>query len=210
MINKNSFTNALLFSVFVSLFCSCTKKEDKVEPLAKTPEQQTPVTILPDSVIALDVQINKIIDHKAYKASADKSLFLMKYDNVKLISMDSTIDKSNKKEIYYYGEFLNITKNRVTVSDTVFVWERISQTKPVGWNVGFCIGEVCYPPTTIKGEFYLGKKSFSIFDFVFSALDDKEYATFFGEGVLTAEYVIYRKGTKREDGVKFSVKLTAK
>lgn len=215
MINKSNFTNALLIGAFVSFFFACTKKEDKVEPLATALVVTTPAVIVTDSAISLDIQINKITDQKAYQSSSDKSTFVIKFDNLQLIPMETNIDNLKidtlvNKNVYLYGEFINLSKNRLSASDTMFVWERLSVNPPLGWSVAFCIGKVCHPPNVVMGEFSLGKESISIFDFLFSALDNKGYASNFGKGELTAEYIIYRKGMKREDGAKLFVKATAK
>ena len=134
------------------------------------------------------------------------------------IKMDATYTNPNQTVVVsdtlntykFKSLFTNNKISSISASDTIFIWERVSAALPQGWIVYICAAKVCHTAEVLKSEFTVlpnGKTDFYIH---FDSFDKDWYANSFGKGTASAEYVIYRKGMRKEDGIKVTIKMETK
>jgi hypothetical protein len=60
------------------------------------------------------------------------------------------------KDVFDYGAKNVIINNSSDPNDTVFIWTRVVEDIPDGWETAVCEAELCHPTTTTTSEFNLG------------------------------------------------------
>ncbi len=139
-------------------------------------------------------------------------------DSVKAIAMNATFSTPNMTatvlgdSIEYYqfkAVFTNTEITKDELSDSLFVWELVSATLPASWYVYVCADGVCNSETIKKADFDISSGGKTSFYIDFATEDAKGFSQPLGKGTAEAVYLIYRKGMKKEDGIKVTVKLTA-
>lgn len=123
---------------------------------------------------------------------------------------DQTVVVSDTLDSYQFKSLFTNNKNsKTSLSDTVFIWERVSATLPQDWIVYLCAAGVCHTEKVWKSEFTVLPNKSSNFYIDFASYKNN-YPQAFGKGTASAEYVIYRKGMRKEDGIKVTIKMETK
>lgn len=164
----------------LGLSVSCTKKEETVTPV---------VTVTPPPTETIKIDLN------------------LRFTKV---SFDSTVSRDADKTFFLKAYVYNLETTKNDLSDSVFVWERLTYSKPANWILSFCDPEICNNVNTIKREFVLREGKKGLIDFNIGALDPvTETSMPLGVGEMNTTYVIYRKGMDKKDGQVLTVKFTA-
>ncbi|TAH27314.1 MAG: hypothetical protein EAZ07_01785 [Cytophagales bacterium] len=126
-------------------------------------------------------------------------------------NLETTALKTRALDVFLKTSVSNLVSEQTRLSDSVFVWEMLNKNTPKDWDISVCCGDECHTSKIVKGEFIIRKGQSSKFEFTINSIDAINQTTqAFGEGTLTAEYVVYRKGMNKEDGLKINVKLSTK
>ena len=156
---------------------------------SKKEEDEMPKPITPQPIEAKKVELNM---------SFTKTNF------------DSTVSKTKVFTTFLKAYIYNLDTTNDELSDSTFVWERLTYSAPKHWILAFCDPELCNDKDTQTREFTLrvGKKG--LIDFNIGAMDSTtQTAMELGPGVMTTTYVIYRKGMDKKDGQLLTVNFKA-
>jgi hypothetical protein len=166
----------LTLSIAVVSF-SCTKEKDVPAPAPVPVKVEEPITTKVDM-----------------KAAFEKS-------EVNLVS-----DK-NKSNVEAMVIFTNNETTSDQESDSVFVWERIDLvTQPKAWLFAFCPPMNCFGDAVKKEEFTLSPGKSYKCSFKFEAYDSNfNVLEQIGAGFASQQFLVYRKGMKKEDAISLKI-----
>lgn len=125
-------------------------------------------------------------------------------------NMEFTVFGDTIEDHQFKAVFTNIETTNNEASDSLFVWEQLSATMPASWYVYVCADGVCHNKAITNANFDINPGAKTSFYVDFASINDKGNVQPLGKGTGEAVYLIYRKGMKKEDGIKVTVKLIAK
>ena len=121
--------------------------------------------------------------------------------------MASTVIGDSIPDHQFKAVFTNTETTKDAASDSLFVWELLSKSIPSSWYVYVCADGVCHNKVITTANFDINPGAKTSFYIDFASTNDKGKAQPLEKGTGEVVYLIYRKGMKKEDGIKVTAKL---